>query len=467
MQAKSGKLHGMDTRIDIMDPNADLSQLNHEDLLVVSQQMQRQLAWMFDQLKSSNRKLYGPSSEKTIDPNQLSFFNEVEAVAVEQQPEPQEADVTKPRKKQPGKREQDLAAFPLEVVEHDVPVTDQVCPKCSGSLHRMSKEERTELVFIPAQFKKVKHVRWIYACRNCEQNDITTPIIRADAPAPLIKGSIASAELVAGIINGKYVNALPLYRQEKEFERLHAYLPRQNMANWVIRCAQDYLAPLYERMRKELLKKDVAHADETTTQVLKEPGRKPTTQSYMWLYRTGRCDQPIVLFDYQQTRAGKHPEQFLRDFKGYLHTDGYACYHNLPSTITIVGCFAHVRRKFEEALKIMQPQDRAGTRAEAGLAYCNALFKWEQKWAALSSTERYTLRLEHSQPVLDAFHHWLIETRSLVAPKSKIGNAVNYTLGQWPYLVNYMLDGRLEISNNAALSSSSGNPHHSPDMRCC
>ena len=123
-------------------------------------------------------------------------------------------------------------------------------------------------------------MRWIYACRNCEQNDITTPIIRADAPATLIKGSIASAELVAGIINGKYVNALPLYRQEKEFERLHAYLPRQNMANWVIRCAQDYLAPLYERMRKELLKKDVAHADETTTQVLKEPGRKPTTQSY-------------------------------------------------------------------------------------------------------------------------------------------------------------------------------------------
>ncbi|MDW7659756.1 MAG: transposase, partial [Bacillota bacterium] len=122
----------MDTRINIMDPNADLSRLNHEDLLVVSQQMQRQLAWMFDQLKSSNRKLFGPSSEKTIDSNQLSFFNEVEAVAAEQQPEPQEADVNKPRKKQPGKREQDLAAFPLEVVEHDVPVTDQVCPQCSG-----------------------------------------------------------------------------------------------------------------------------------------------------------------------------------------------------------------------------------------------------------------------------------------------------------------------------------------------
>ena len=185
-------------------------------------------------------------------------------------------EITYERKKRKGKREEDLKDLPLEIVEYALPASECTCPQCGEPLHQMSKEIRSELVFVPAQFKKVQHERLIYSCRNCEKKEIATPVIKAPAPAALIKGSIASASLVAGILNGKYVNSLPLYRQEKEFARQGIYLPRQNMANWLIRCADDYFVPLYERLRHELLANDILHADETTMQVLKEPGRKPT-----------------------------------------------------------------------------------------------------------------------------------------------------------------------------------------------
>jgi len=314
----------------------------------------------------------------------------------------------------------------------------------------MSKEIRSELVFVPAQFKKVQHERLIYSCRNCEKQAITTPVIKASAPAALIKGSIASASVVAGVINAKYVNSMPLYRQEKEFARQGVYLPRQNMANWLIRCTDDYFKPLYERMRQELLTNDVLHADETTTQVLKEPGRKPTSNSYMWLYRTGRSDRPVVLFEYQQTRAAEHPKAFLSGYKGYLHVDGYAAYHALPKEIVIVGCFAHARRKFDEALKVMSEKDRTGSKAERGLQYCNALFAIERDIQSLSDEKRMEIRKERSQPLLEEFHTWLTQTEPQMLPKSKLGKAIHYTLDQWKYLTGYLLDPRLDISNNLA-----------------
>ena len=193
-------------------------------------------------------------------------------------------------------------------------------------------------------------------------------------PAPVLPGSLVSPSAMAYIMTQKYVESMPLYRQEKQFARLGIELSRQTLANWMIQGAEQWLEPLYKRMHEHLLKQDILHADETTLQVLREPGRSAATNSYLWLYRTGRDGPAIVLYDYQTTRARKHPRRFLSGFKGYLHVDGYDGYNGLPD-ITLVCCWAHARRKFTEALKALPAEKRnADVAAKIGLDFCNQLF---------------------------------------------------------------------------------------------
>jgi hypothetical protein len=223
------------------------------------------------------------------------------------------------------------------------------------------------------------------------------------------------------------------------------------MSNWILKATEDYLAPVYEQLHKELLTRAVLHADETTLQVLHEPGKKPQSDSYMWLYRTSDdTDKPIVLYEYQPGRGAKHPKEFLAGYKGYLHTDGYAGYHDLGEDITIVGCWAHARRKFDEAVKSLPKGKAKGSSASQGLAYCNLLFAIEQGLSEKNATqkERYNERLEQAKPVLDAMFAWA--NSGTAAPKSALGKAFHYLKEQWPYLTNYLKDGRLEISNNRA-----------------
>lgn len=199
-----------------------------------------------------------------------------------------------------------------------------------------------------------------------------------------------------------------------------------------------------------LLELDIAHADETTLQVLSEPERPATSTSYMWLYRSGQADVPIVLYDYQQTRAGKHPRRFLEGFQGYLHVDGYPGYNGLPDVV-LVGCWAHARRKFTEALQAL-PESAATTavKAKEGLAFCNKLFDIERELKDENPQERYEKRLERSQPVLEAFLAWLQEQTPRVLPKSGLGKAIKYCRKQWEHLEAFLGDGRLEIDNNRA-----------------
>lgn len=183
-------------------------------------------------------------------------------------------------------------------------------------------------------------------------------------------------------------------------------------------------------------------------QVLREPGRSPTSKSYLWLYRTGRDGPPVVLYDYQRTRASKHPLKFLSGFKGYLHVDGYAGYNNLPN-ITLVGCWSHARRKFVEALKALPAGKRnAEVAAKEGLEFCNQLFDIEREIKGLSAQDRYKIRLEKSRPIVDAFYAWLKYQKPRVLPKSAFGEAINYCLKQRDRLVAFLLDGRLELDNN-------------------
>jgi len=438
----------------IIENTPDYSDLSKDELLekvkslhIKNKELEVELNWFHEQLKEKSRILFGQSSEKTPR-EQLNFFNEAEAAGDENKKEPQMEDITyRRRKKKKGKREQDLSSLPQETVIHEFKESECNCPKCNGNLEEIGDEERHSLEYIPASFKHIREITIKYICRDCEKNDETT-IVRAKAPKLLIPGSIATASLVSGIINGKYVNAMPLYRQEKEFKRNGIFIGRQNMANWVILCAERHFKKIYERMRISLLSRDILAADETTTQVLKEPGRKATTKSFMWLYRTVGKEKPVILFDYQKTRGKEHPKNFLGDFKGYLQCDGYQSYHCLSKDIIIVGCFAHSRRRFEGAWKMIPEKGREDSQAHVGLQYCNTLFSIERQIKDLSLDEIQKARQERSKPILEEFHAWLEKTKPLVPEKSKIGDAISYTLNQWKYLVNYLLDPGLNISNN-------------------
>lgn len=405
------------------------------------------LRWFEEQFRLSQHRRFSSSSERTV-PEQQQLFNEVEVEAQPTLAEPTVETITYNRRKKCGHREALLENLPVETIEYRLPDEDQVCSCCGGALHEMSTEVRQELKVIPAQVKVIKHVRYIYSCRRCEREEINTPIVTALMPSPVFPGSLASPSAMAYIMSQKYVESMPLYRQEQQFARLGVELSRQTLANWMLYGADKWLSPLYDRMHEYLLKREILQADETTLQVLREPGRAAQTPSYLWLYRSGREGPPIILYEYQTTRAGKHPRRFLSGFKGYLQIDGYAGYNGLPDVI-LVGCWAHARRKFDEALKALPDAKRsAPVAAKEGLDFCNKLFAIERDLNEATPDERYKIRLERSRPVLEVFSAWLKTQSSKVLPKSAFGQAIKYCRNQWGKLEAFLLDGRLELDNN-------------------
>jgi len=421
----------------------------NEQLKQLVAELTAKVEWYEEQFRLAQQHRFGASSERS-DPDQPRLFNEAEGAADPLLPEPTVEKITYERRKQKGRREAMLANLPVETVEYRLSEEERVCPQCGSPMHEMRVETRTELKIIPAQVKLVKHERLVYACRDCQLNEERTPIVTAPMPNPVIKNSLASPSAVAYIMDQKYTCGLPLYRQEQQLARIGIELSRQTMANWMIYSSEHWLEPVYETMHDLLKGYDVLHADETTVQVLHEPGRDPESKSYMWVYLTGRYDPPITLYDYQETRAGCHPKDFLSGFEGYLHVDGYSGYHGVPG-VTLVGCWAHERRKWDEALKALPAQNRgAPVAAREGLEFCNRLFAIERDLQDASPDERHQARLERSRPVLDAFLAWLHDQEPKALPKSALGQAVVYSLSQWNKLEAFMRDGRLEISNNRA-----------------
>lgn len=411
-------------------------------------ELSAKLSWYEEQFRLSQKRRFGTSSEQTHS-EQLQLFNEAEVEAKPSLAEPTMEDISSyRRRKKQGQRQEQLEDLPVETIEYRLPPEEQVCSNCGEGLHEMSTEVRQEIKIIPARAQVVKHVRYVYACRRCEREDMKTPIVTAPMPAPVLPGSLASPSAMAHIMTQKYVEGLPLYRQEQQLARLGIGLSRQTLANWMIQGADRWLRPLYERMHEHLLKQDILCADETTLQVLREPGRSAESTSYIWLYRTGRYGPGIVLYDYQTTRASKHTRQFLSGFKGYLHVDGYAGYNGLPDT-TLVGCWAHARRKFDESLKALPAGKRdAPVTAKEGLEFCNRLFAIEREIHDAPPEERHKIRLERSRPVVEAFSAWLRQQSPRVLPKSAFGQAISYCRNQWDKLVAFLEDGRLELDNN-------------------
>ena len=429
---------------------AGLRKLNAEQSEIIDKQAAL-IKFYEEQFALSQRRQFGRSSEQT--PDQLYFenmFNEAEDQADPSLPEPTYEQITYTRKKRVGKREEDLSGLPVERIDYELAESERVCPECGEVMRDIGVTVRDELEVIPAKVIHKEHAVHAYGCAKCEKGNDHTPIIRAESPMPLIAGSLASASAVAHIASQKYVNGIPLYRTEKGLGYDGVTLSRQTMANWLIYCSKNYLTAIYSLMTDLLLQESVIHADETTVQVLHEPDREAKTKSYEWLYRTSACSKHrIVIYEYQETRKQDNPKAFLKGFKGYLHTDGYQAYHNLVSDIIIVGCWAHARRYWEKLYEsITDVNARNGSNAERGLVYINLLFAFEDEFHDLKPEERYEKRLEFSKPVSDDFFEWVGTINAL--PKSLLGEAVTYTTLQRGYLENVYLDGRLELSNNAA-----------------
>jgi transposase len=433
------------TSTDLNDKVLSL-ELKNEALESEVKTLQLKIRWYEEQARLAARKRFGASSEKT-DQIQMDLFNEAEQLKIDGLVEPDVEIITYERKRRNKERKLDVSDLPVETIEYTI--DDAHCPVCASSMHVMTKEIRRELKVIPAQLTVVEHVSYVYACRHCEQHEIKTPIIKAQSPNPVIQKSMVSPSLLSFIIDKKYVQAVPLYRQEQQFNHHGIAFLRQNLANWVIKGSL-WLEHVYQRMKVHLLNQEILHADETTLQVLHEKDRKAQNKSFMWVYLTGHTSFPVVLYDYQETRAHQHPQNFLKTYKGYLHVDGYQGYNEIEG-VTLVGCMAHARRKFDEAIKAAPkksgPSESLGN---IGLGYINKLFMIEKDIKTLSVEEKKTARNKRSLPLMLEFKSWLESSQRVVTPKSKLGEAIKYTLNQWEKLTTYLEDARLEISNNRA-----------------
>ncbi len=375
----------------------DLSKLTREELeanyakmYIELEAIKMKLEWYEEQIRIHQQKRFGTSSEKTETGGQVSLFNESENDQVMFLPEPKAEEVIAPKKKRHGHKKEITKQFPVETIEYKLTEEDQVCKNCGNKLHEMSKQVHVQLKLIPAQIIKEEHVQYVYSCRHCQENETQTPIVTAKMPCPVIKNSLASPSLLSHVIIRKYVEGLPLYRQEQQFKRDGIRLSRQTLSNWIINISGNYIRHIYNRMHELILEKDLLHADETEVEVLKEPGREATTKSYMWVYRTGKYDiTPMVLFDYQPGRNGEYAKDFLKGYKGYLHVDGYAGYNKVPD-VTLVGCLAHARRKYDEALTAIKDENsKSHTSSQTGLEYCNRLFNIEKEINNLTPEEKY------------------------------------------------------------------------------
>lgn len=419
----------------------DENSMLKEELALIQQQM--------DWLK---KQVFGRKSEQTSvimeDGTQLSMFAESAEKVVSSSDET----ITVPEHKRKKKRTHDdwMESLTVKIEPHEE--EHPVCDKCGSEMEYIGSEKAyDELVFIPAQYFIRRHMVAKYRCKKCgnDPENSTEPcnIRRAECPSPMIPKSFCSPELLAHIAYEKMAKGIPLYRQEKDLSSKGIQLLRATMSNWMDVAAKEWCMPIVRAMTEELKGGSIAHSDDTTIQVLHEEGRSPTSVSRMWVYTNSKKDDhSIVIFDYQPTRAGRHPSEFLKGFSGYLICDGYDAY-NAVAGIKRCGCLAHTRRKFVDAF----PKDKEAYNTSVAVKavdYCNRIYREERILADMSAEERYEQRLVKVKPLLDAFFAWL-ETLP-VSGKSKLAEAIRYALNEKKYLYTFLENGDVPIDNNRA-----------------
>lgn len=415
------------------------------------EEMNKNITLLIEANKIGKQKRFGRSSEKMVYDEQMEMcFNEAEVTVAGKLIEEPEFDEVCPkpykRKKTKGKRNEDLKDLPVTIIEHTLN-DDELRSTFGDTWKRLPDEVYKRLQFHPATFEVEEHHIAVYAGKDNQT------IVKANRPVDLLRNSIVTPTLIAGILNGKYINALPLYRLEQEFARNDIHISRQVMANWTIQCAERYLSLLYDRMHQELYHCNVSQADETPVIVSKD-GRSAGSKSYMWVYRTGKMYEapPIILYDYQKTRKADHPREFLKGYKGIIVTDGYEVYHKLEkeaADITIAGCWSHARRRFADVVKTMDKEAAKDTLAYAALKQIAVIYKIDNDLLELSPQERVARRKLLVKPQVEAFFAWIKEQRNDVPSQSETGKGFTYCLNQEKYLRTFLENGYVPLDNNA------------------
>ena len=416
----------------------------------------QKLQLLLEQVAVLNNNRFGKSSEKLEIENQISFlevdgnivyFNEAEAV--ESLGEYEEDETVKPRgRKVKGKRAADIHNLPVISVDHKMTEEELISEFGEDGWYQLEDEIYNRYRFTPMKVEIEEHHVGVY--KSKKDNHFK----RANHPAYLLRNSLVSPTLLAGIWNAKYVNAVPLYRQEQEFKRMGTSIDRADMAHWTILCAERYLSILYDYLHERIYDYHVLQADETPVRVTKE-NRTEGSKHYMWVYRTGKCysDKPIVLYEYQPSRNASHPREFLKEFNGICVTDGYQVYHTIEKEredLKIAGCWAHARRRFDEAVKALPKAKQKDSLAYLALKQIQAIYREDSRLADMNPQERLKHRQVTVKPLVDAYFVWVKQNLTKVTPKSKTANGFTYAINQEEYLRVFLEDGDVPLDNNSA-----------------
>lgn len=420
------------------------------------QELNKKMEVLIEQITLANKNRFGRSSEKMTDTSQICFmevdgtivfFNEAVSDLDAEEPDTLE---NKPARtaKVVGKKDADIKDLPVNIINHYLTDEELVAEFGENGWKQLPDAISKRYRFIPAKVEIDEHHVGVYASKTDDR------IIKADHPKALLHGSLVSPTIAAAIMNGKYVNAVPLYRLEQEFSRYGLTITRQNMANWMIRLGESYLAVLYDYLHQKLYNYHVIQADETPVLVNRD-GRSAGSKSYMWVYRSGHLytDKQIVLYDYHKTRNSSHPREFLRDYSGICVTDGYQVYHTIEKEredLQIAGCWVHARRKFDEALTVIPKAHQNKSNAFLVIKQIQAIYREEGKLNKLSSEERLMQRQLVIKPLVDALFAYLKKMEPTVPASGQLRKAYTYILNQEKYLRVFLEDGEVPIDNNAS-----------------
>lgn len=411
---------------------------------------------LIEQIKIMNARAYGAKSERIL-PHQISLFNDMEAVSDTIIAEPSAEEILpKVRKK---KASIDYSKFDTVVIEHTIPESERICDVCDTAMEEMGVEVKRVIKLIPARLVVEQHHRHVYVCvpcskANAEDGTTPVPIMKASMPNFPLEKSCASPSLLAHIIYQKYGLALPVYRISDDMANsVGLTLTRQTLGNWVIRSYERWLALVYARMKERILENDILHIDETTVLVLKEPKRKKSSKSYMWLFASAECDVPLYLFEYRPSRARSVITDFLGDWQGAIIADGYGAYDNLGDRICRTSCLVHIRRPFSGIVKSVgkdKLEEVPNVVSLEALYRIEEIFHIDNTFNDMDAATRKAARIEKLKPEMDAFYEWCIQKQDEAVPSMALHKALSYAINQWPKLENALTDGRLPLENNRA-----------------
>ncbi|NOY46327.1 MAG: IS66 family transposase [Deltaproteobacteria bacterium] len=436
------------------------AQEENRTLAEENKKLRSDVSLLQEEVQFLKHRMFGRKTERLseAEKKQLLLFNEAEDTVTAQgegEGEEEEVEVSSHTRRRKRGRKALPANLPRVEVVNDVPEEEKRCG-CGAQKVRIGEETSERLDIVPARIQVIREIRPKYACRACEGVEDEGPtVVIAPARPHLIPKGIASEGLLAYVMTAKYADAIPFYRQSKQFERIGVDLSRTTLCHWALQAAEG-CRPVIELLSQEVRAGPVVRCDETTVQVLQEPGRTAQTKSYMWVFLGGPLGRPAVEYQYHRTREGRVAREYLRGYEGCVQTDGYTGYDFLDHQpgVTHAGCWAHVRRKFVEAAKVASaPKGKTPTTAAHwAVARIRKLYAIERRAQAqgLTGSALVRERQEHARPVLEEFKAWLDKKATQVTPKSLLGKAVHYARAQWSRLVVYVDHGFLTPDNNLA-----------------